>query len=52
MAGFGDWTDEVVLLAGDATEPEVVKSKAVAGDLFGVLGVPMALGRSFRAEEL
>jgi putative ABC transport system permease protein len=52
MAGFGDWTDQVVLSAGDTAEPEVINAKAVAGDLFGVLGVPMALGRSFRAEEL
>ena len=49
MAAFTDYLDDAVLNGGDA--PERVRVMAVAGDLFGVLGRPPALGRSFRPEE-
>ena len=49
MAAFEDYLDDWVLTGSGA--PERVRRMGVVGDLFGVLGRPPALGRSFRPDE-
>jgi predicted permease len=49
VVGFSDWTDSQILSAPG--EPAGVEAMFVAGDLFGVLGVPLPLGRSFGRDE-
>ncbi len=54
MAGYYDGVGQVALAAGgtaDSEEPSMAKIMATAGDLFGVLGVPPALGRAFEEKE-
>ncbi|HEX5736619.1 MAG TPA: ABC transporter permease [Blastocatellia bacterium] len=60
---FGDWRDQNNVLEGLAAlqgwgptltggaEPEMLNGAAVSHDMFQVLGVEPAMGRSFRAEE-
>lgn len=49
MAGFSDFLSQSIATGGP--RPERVRAMGVAGDLFGVLGTPPALGRSFRSDE-
>jgi predicted permease len=49
MAAFSDWFAEAVV--SGAGEPDRAQTMLVAGDLFGVLGEPPLLGRTFRPEE-
>ena len=49
IAGFNDSLTQSIATGG--TSPERVRALSVVGDLFGVLGVPPAQGRSFRAAE-
>jgi predicted permease len=48
--GFAAFTPQPAILTG-AGEPEQLKAAAVTTDLFSVLGVQPAMGRSFRAAE-
>lgn len=49
LSNLASWYGYEMVLTGD-TEPQRVQVAVVFGDLFSVLGVPPALGTTFRAE--
>lgn len=49
IAGFNNQVTDAVL--GDGDGPQVISRAWVEPGLFSVLGVPMAMGRNFRAED-
>jgi putative ABC transport system permease protein len=49
VSGYSELTDELTLLRDG--EPEIVTGTEVMGNFFSTLGVPAALGRTFRLEE-
>ena len=52
FSSFSAFVEEGFVLSFDDAPSEVVPGASVTGDFFEVLGVPPALGRGFRAEEL